>query len=537
MRLGTDASLTEIMSKMESVFGNVDELETIMSDFYNAKQKETEDVSAWSCRLEGILDKAIHSGKVSKPQADTMMHDMLWKGLRPDIKHISHYEKERFKTFDHLRVALRKIEKEHNLDELPKVKATSKQAIANDMNEKEEESELVTTLKQINTRLEQLESTQHNKQQFKDQPNQQQQDTQPQPYQETFNQFRGRGYNRGGRGNRGYDRGYGRGYGRGNGRAFGLVKDKDRKPHTKYIQELKNRLVDAYKLASESAKKANEKQKEHYDLKVRGAVVEKGDKVLVKKVAFDGKHKLSDKWENDIYLVLSQPNKDIPVYVVQKDSGEGRKRTLHRNLLLPVGYISSQPPTAEPLPRPVPRPRTRLQKKISSNTDCTMEDTDIESDDDYEIFVHQRPMVDNTSSSVDDDETDSLDDHEEEVLHTPESDGDAHDIDIEVQELDSLHEDEEQESSLEPETLDPAHDDDIPPVVPRRSGRERTQPKWLQSGDFVTKSAVPPIDTPVLPPAEWRQKADYLSSCIARGLFSGIELEAGKALLAILTDH
>ncbi|XP_063401830.1 uncharacterized protein LOC134686072 [Mytilus trossulus] len=167
-----------------------------------------------------------------------------------------------------------------------------------------------------------------------------------------------------------------------------------------------------------------------------------------------------------------------------------------------------------------------------------MEDTDIESDDDYEIFVHQRPMVDNTSSSVGDDETDSLDDHEEEVLHTPESDGDAHDIDIEVQELDSLHEDEEQESSLEPETLDPAHDDDIPPVVPRRSGRERTQPKWLQSGDYVTKSAVPPTDTPVdTPVAEWRQKADYLSSCIARGLFSGIELEAGKALLAILTDH
>ncbi|VDI65334.1 Hypothetical predicted protein, partial [Mytilus galloprovincialis] len=103
--------------------------------------------------------------------------------------------------------------------------------------------------------------------------------------------------------------------------AFGLVKDKDRKPQTKYIHELKNRLVDAYKLASESAKKAHEKQKEHYDLKVRGAVVEKGDKVLVKKVALDGKHKLSDKWENDIYLVLKQPNKDIPVYVVQKDSG------------------------------------------------------------------------------------------------------------------------------------------------------------------------------------------------------------------------
>ncbi|CAC5395708.1 unnamed protein product [Mytilus coruscus] len=176
----------------------------------------------------------------------------------------------------------------------------------------------------------------------------------------------------------------------------------------------------------------------------------------------------------------------------------------------------------------------RKNNKNNSNTDCTMEESDSDSDD-YEIFEHQRPMVHNTESSVEDDETESLDGHQE-ILLPPESDGDAHDID--VQELDSVHEDDEQEMPLEPETFDPAHvEDDAPPVLPRRSGRERTQPKWLQSGDFVTKSAVPPTDTPVVIPAEWRQKADYLSSCIDRGLFSGIELEAGKALLAILTDH
>lgn len=88
-----------------------------------------------------------------------------------------------------------RIEKETNLDELPKMKETSKQAIAN---EKEEESELAATLKQTNTRIEQIESVQPNKQK---QPNQQY-NTQPQPYQQVFsqNQFRGRGYNRGERG-------------------------------------------------------------------------------------------------------------------------------------------------------------------------------------------------------------------------------------------------------------------------------------------------------------------------------------------------
>lgn len=54
-----------------------------------------------------------------------------------------------------------RIEKETNLDELPKMKETSKQAIDN---EKEEESELAATLKQTNTRIEQIESVQPNKQ-------------------------------------------------------------------------------------------------------------------------------------------------------------------------------------------------------------------------------------------------------------------------------------------------------------------------------------------------------------------------------------
>ena len=53
----------------------------------------------------------------------------------------------------------------------------------------------------------------------------------------------------------------------------------------------------------------------------------------------------------------------------------------------------------------------------------------------------------------------------------------------------------------------------------------------------MTKSTVPPNDTPVVTPAEWSQKAYNLSSCIDRSLFSGIELEAGKALYISYFDH
>ena len=93
--------------------------------------------------------------------------------------------------------------------------------------------------------------------------------------------------------------------------AFGLITEKERKPHTKYIQEIRERLVQAYKLASEASIKAQTKQKEGYDLRTRGAIIEPGDSVLVRIVAFDNKHKISDRWENDTYIVLKKPNLDI----------------------------------------------------------------------------------------------------------------------------------------------------------------------------------------------------------------------------------
>ena len=67
-------------------------------------------------------------------------------------------------------------------------------------------------------------------------------------------------------------------------------------------------------------------------------MVQPGDKVLVKIVAFDGKHKLANKWEEDIYVVLKQPNPDIPVYTVKKQNGQGRERTLHRNLFFLLDF-------------------------------------------------------------------------------------------------------------------------------------------------------------------------------------------------------
>ena len=76
-------------------------------------------------------------------------------------------------------------------------------------------------------------------------------------------------------------------------------------------------------MAAKASKISDQRQQAGYDLKVMGATLEVGDRFLVKNVAFDGKHKLAEKFA---YIVICEPNKDIPVFVVEREDGEGRRR-------------------------------------------------------------------------------------------------------------------------------------------------------------------------------------------------------------------
>jgi hypothetical protein len=60
-----------------------------------------------------------------------MLHDKLMKGLQPELKHQCQYERENFKSFDELRIALRKFERDFQSDTTitPKQKQLSKQGV------------------------------------------------------------------------------------------------------------------------------------------------------------------------------------------------------------------------------------------------------------------------------------------------------------------------------------------------------------------------------------------------------------------------
>lgn len=89
--------------------------------------------------------------------------------------------------------------------------------------------------------------------------------------------------------------------------AFGLpMNGENHQPHSQYVQSLKSRLRESYSIASKNAAKASEKNKVRFDQRVIPLKLEPGDRVLVRSVRLRGKHKLSDKWEQDIYIVVDQ---------------------------------------------------------------------------------------------------------------------------------------------------------------------------------------------------------------------------------------
>ncbi|XP_043099138.1 uncharacterized protein LOC122347977 [Puntigrus tetrazona] len=143
--------------------------------------------------------------------------------------------------------------------------------------------------------------------------------------------------------------------------------------HSEYVQRLKSRLKESYKVAMEKAAKIAHKNKMRYDKYVTASDLEPGDRVLVRNVRLRGKHKISDKWEPTVHVVVKRAG-TLPVYTVRPETGDGPLRTLHRDLLLPCGYLPVEE-NSEPVQRSVPRrPGTRANPVVEEENSSEGED-------------------------------------------------------------------------------------------------------------------------------------------------------------------
>lgn len=148
---------------------------------------------------------------------------------------------------------------------------------------------------------------------------------------------------------------------------LGLDRKDDQPANTpQYVSGLRERLDYAYRLASERDDKADARNKAMYDRKLKENKIQIGDRVLIRNVGIKGKNKLGDKWGRFPHVVIGQPNAELPVYKVRPEVGEGRVKTLHRNLLLPCNFL---PKGTSPHPPSPTATKGNCRKRYSPNLD------------------------------------------------------------------------------------------------------------------------------------------------------------------------
>ena len=97
---------------------------------------------------------------------------------------------------------------------------------------------------------------------------------------------------------------------------------------------MKSRLENTFNKANQFCAKEVIRSKQRFDKTAKSSKLEPSDLVLVKQKGFTSKHKIADKWETEPYEIVSQRSDGLPVYTVMRN---GCERTLHRNMLFPLG--------------------------------------------------------------------------------------------------------------------------------------------------------------------------------------------------------
>ena len=160
------------------------------------------------------------------------------------------------------------------------------------------------------------------------------------------------------------------------------------------VNKWHNEISEARRIAAEHSAKSRALAKTQHDKKVHHVLLIPGDRVLIRNLTpKEGPSKLRSYWEDTVHVVVSQ-KAESPVYIVKPESGEGRERTLHRNLLLPCNLLVNSEDSKEKNRRQATHSRNKPSQSHSINVDTEDSDTD-----DIPLFLPSLPYTQQASHS------------------------------------------------------------------------------------------------------------------------------------------
>ncbi|XP_070548997.1 uncharacterized protein [Ptychodera flava] len=114
MGMGLDATVGDILDKLEGRFGEVESGDDLLARFYgNSKQKPGESISDFGTRLELSLDMVCKRGGLAYEERDHTLRTVFWRNINNDqVREIARHGYREARTYDDLLRIVRSAEQE-----------------------------------------------------------------------------------------------------------------------------------------------------------------------------------------------------------------------------------------------------------------------------------------------------------------------------------------------------------------------------------------------------------------------------------------
>lgn len=207
--LGENATVDQILDKLEGFYGIVSTGATLMQTFYNDFQKESESIVTYGTRLEQTLSRAVTHGHIEIAAKDSILRSKFWTGLRSQqLKNSTRHLYDSKIDFKALLREIRKVDSEDASSSTP----VQKQKAQQQSSQAETESKDDKILKQLSDLMDRMKSMERR---LEDQQQASASSDNQSSFQRRSYQSQRGGYRNNNRGNfsrDGFSQGFGRGY-------------------------------------------------------------------------------------------------------------------------------------------------------------------------------------------------------------------------------------------------------------------------------------------------------------------------------------